>query len=623
MTNIIVGDVAQGQVWWGVAEQIKRQLAANHASNNAYMETWKQVDKDTKIYAKMVSGQSIAYIYTGTQGWVYQFLVSQGDPASGYYVAWAEIPMDDLSIWDAIDPNDITTYPKAKLTPTTLSSKFERAALHHEQPTAGINKWVGTTKTGFGAGIMNYDAWHIVDGDSQSINPAYGLYDHALTALPFTDHSQLDNQWLVYYQQHAVAELNGQTITMSPIGLCGIKRADGWHWYYTVTTPLANGSNAGFYWKFSTDATKVCGWSCDRSDLGSGAAANIITRYVEHSFYVDGNGDVQVTPGTVIKTPWYWGSCIALDYIAGTTTLVMLTIESVVKPSVDYTFVASSFYIYQYRRRKGVCLSVKLINVASASVIYATQVGYNYEYYGMLNGYRGKAIAGMDLSRMMMAFVYIDWPENSSVTKTCYDIVNLNDSSYIYQDTRPGGFTNWTTQYILRNTLSQSDFDSRTFADCGWSTPGGAWENAYYDVVERNTSQGDVDPATVTKFLKHGGTYTYWWMNSANGYYNTIITMEKTKLDVYQDQNRTLIALYDRGYGPGNAFHIDKLIRIKTNITTVIDGFHQSVIEKSTQKDLSSINSPVYNTTWKNDYGRNVLNGFASGLVFTRPSGLP
>lgn len=63
MSTIIVGDIAEGQQWWGQVEFLKQQLANNHARNNAFMQTWKQLSADVKVFIKMVAGKPQAFIY--------------------------------------------------------------------------------------------------------------------------------------------------------------------------------------------------------------------------------------------------------------------------------------------------------------------------------------------------------------------------------------------------------------------------------------------------------------------------------------------------------------------------------------------------------------------------------
>lgn len=63
MTNIIIGDIAEGQKWYGQVELMKQQLVANHRSNNAFMSTWKQLSTDVKVFINMVAGKPRAFIY--------------------------------------------------------------------------------------------------------------------------------------------------------------------------------------------------------------------------------------------------------------------------------------------------------------------------------------------------------------------------------------------------------------------------------------------------------------------------------------------------------------------------------------------------------------------------------
>ena len=65
MSNtIIVGDVAEGQKWFGEAEFLKQQLVNTYKNTNPNMSAWKQVTADVKIFVKMVNGTPQAFIYT-------------------------------------------------------------------------------------------------------------------------------------------------------------------------------------------------------------------------------------------------------------------------------------------------------------------------------------------------------------------------------------------------------------------------------------------------------------------------------------------------------------------------------------------------------------------------------
>ena len=86
MSNtVIMGDIAEGQKWFGEAEFLKQQLkhlynrkeALNAVVNtantaifrpawtaNPHMSTWKQVNADVKIFVKMVNGNPQAFIFT-------------------------------------------------------------------------------------------------------------------------------------------------------------------------------------------------------------------------------------------------------------------------------------------------------------------------------------------------------------------------------------------------------------------------------------------------------------------------------------------------------------------------------------------------------------------------------
>lgn len=70
MSTIIVGDVAAGQMWWGEVAFLKQQLALQYAKTNPYMETWKFLTADVKVFIKLVAGHPHAIIYSGA-GFIY------------------------------------------------------------------------------------------------------------------------------------------------------------------------------------------------------------------------------------------------------------------------------------------------------------------------------------------------------------------------------------------------------------------------------------------------------------------------------------------------------------------------------------------------------------------------
>lgn len=65
MSNtIIIGDIAEGQKWFGEAEFLKQQVVSIYNRTNQNMSTWKQVNADVKIFVKMVNGNPQAFIFT-------------------------------------------------------------------------------------------------------------------------------------------------------------------------------------------------------------------------------------------------------------------------------------------------------------------------------------------------------------------------------------------------------------------------------------------------------------------------------------------------------------------------------------------------------------------------------
>jgi len=72
MSTIIIGDIAEGQKWWGEAEFLKSQLLATYKQSGV-MHTWKRVTDSVKIFAKLDNGIPKAFIYADTAHGAYVF----------------------------------------------------------------------------------------------------------------------------------------------------------------------------------------------------------------------------------------------------------------------------------------------------------------------------------------------------------------------------------------------------------------------------------------------------------------------------------------------------------------------------------------------------------------------
>jgi hypothetical protein len=77
MSNtIIIGDMIEGQKYFGEAAFLTQQLVAQYKRSNANMQTWKQVTDGVSIFVKMVNGFPQAFIYALAGG--YEFFVPSG-----------------------------------------------------------------------------------------------------------------------------------------------------------------------------------------------------------------------------------------------------------------------------------------------------------------------------------------------------------------------------------------------------------------------------------------------------------------------------------------------------------------------------------------------------------------
>lgn len=65
MSNtIIMGDIAEGQKWFGEAEFLKQRQVAIYRTTNQNMSAWKHVNTEVKIFVKMINGTPQAFIFT-------------------------------------------------------------------------------------------------------------------------------------------------------------------------------------------------------------------------------------------------------------------------------------------------------------------------------------------------------------------------------------------------------------------------------------------------------------------------------------------------------------------------------------------------------------------------------
>lgn len=64
MSTIIIGNVAEGQKWWGTVDALKTRMEILYSVTNPFMNTWKQLDTGTKVFIKLVDGRAHAFIYT-------------------------------------------------------------------------------------------------------------------------------------------------------------------------------------------------------------------------------------------------------------------------------------------------------------------------------------------------------------------------------------------------------------------------------------------------------------------------------------------------------------------------------------------------------------------------------
>lgn len=112
MSNtIIMGDITEGQKWFGEAEFLKQQLISIYNRTNQNMSTWKQVNADVKIFVKMVNGNPQAFIFT--EGG-YEFTVPME------YVNWEDYAYTGLDFYNGVE----TTPPKILKSANTIAVPY-------------------------------------------------------------------------------------------------------------------------------------------------------------------------------------------------------------------------------------------------------------------------------------------------------------------------------------------------------------------------------------------------------------------------------------------------------------------------------------------------------------------
>lgn len=150
MSNtIIVGDVAEGQKWFGEAEFLKQQLVNTYKNTNPNMSTWKQVTADVKIYVKMVNGVAQAFIYT--EGGLFVTLEDFETPESTDYIFYKDNITNPIkkkyktgttSYWYSTDKKECISWTWTS-TNTSSSTRIDRGtALIYVK---GVEFFIGTS----------------------------------------------------------------------------------------------------------------------------------------------------------------------------------------------------------------------------------------------------------------------------------------------------------------------------------------------------------------------------------------------------------------------------------------------------------------------------------------------
>jgi len=68
VSTIIIGNIAEGQVYWGEVEFLKQQLVATYAKTNPFMAVWKPLSSRVTVFLQLVDGFPRAFIYTSGGG---------------------------------------------------------------------------------------------------------------------------------------------------------------------------------------------------------------------------------------------------------------------------------------------------------------------------------------------------------------------------------------------------------------------------------------------------------------------------------------------------------------------------------------------------------------------------
>jgi len=124
MSTIIIGDIAEGQQWWGVASFLKAQLLTTYKANGI-MHSWKQVSKDVSILVRLESGLPRAYIYANVLHGAYVF----GRDNLGQLGVGTVIPVE----WEPyVQPWDIYPSVLQLPIPTSINKKVKDIAAGFE-----------------------------------------------------------------------------------------------------------------------------------------------------------------------------------------------------------------------------------------------------------------------------------------------------------------------------------------------------------------------------------------------------------------------------------------------------------------------------------------------------------
>lgn len=597
MSNIIVGDVVEGQKWWGVADHLKAELARNHRSNNANMEAWRQVSATVRIWVKMVNGQPFAYIFTGG-GWFYQFFVYDGTNWK-----WCNVPIN-FSEWNALTVNiDIL---KPEFAGVDFTKRYEKAALHHQYPNSWVNSWYGTASCAFGAAHRAYDMFDMFGNAANKHDTFFSPAGADASVEPPPDYWN----WEV-----ACASYQGYTLKATSLGQIFYKKGVDSGDFYAMAVPLPNnGSPPSIIWRFSVDGSKAVGYTLDNDVGGDTNITKTSEKFVEVSFALDFDGRLTHTLTPLYVIPRSWGGLIAMDYRRDTGELVAAVLNDEVRPAVDMTYIGDSGPNKRYRLSGGgkATLTMNIVDVYAWGVLSSIQLGYNEVGYGAatMADVRRKQILGLDLAQMACLIQHTMREDLSNVDQA-YDIVDLRDGHVVYASPRPPGFQEFTSTVALANKLSSPDVYSLDFAGLGWTVDN-------IDPTLVTCPAAGTQPTAITAFTRLSRSNAFRMSGLTASF--SVQALGRGTFAVFPSKNYRIYTAYSDYVAGRN--RLDVYVRETTGQTFVIEDFHKQIVAKVDTAGVFSA-LPAAPSIVNTPPGKppTMLNptGYAAGAVFVHP----